>query len=99
MISATDRLRLKPCLPVEQKEQSSAQPACEEMHSVPRSVSGIYTASTALPPPTSSSHLRVPSPAIESRTTRGARISASIISASRVVLARSVIDSTRSASA
>jgi hypothetical protein len=27
-------------LPVEQKAQSSAQPACDEMHSVPRSSSG-----------------------------------------------------------
>ena len=40
MISATVRLRLKPCLPVEQNEQSSAQPACEETHSVPRFVLG-----------------------------------------------------------
>jgi hypothetical protein len=43
MISATVRLRLKPCLPVEQKEQSSAHPACVEMHSVPRSSSGMNT--------------------------------------------------------
>ena len=40
-ISATVRLRLKPCLPVEQNAQSSAQPACDEMHSVPRSSSGM----------------------------------------------------------
>ena len=40
-ISATVRLRLNPCLPVEQNAQSSAQPACDEMHSVPRSSSGI----------------------------------------------------------
>ena len=61
MISPTVRLRLKPCLPVEQNAQSSAQPACEEMHSVPRSSSGMKTVSIALPAPTSSSHLRVPS--------------------------------------
>src|SRR6266513_1927341 len=36
MISATDRFRLKPCLPVEQKAQSSAQPACEDTQRVPR---------------------------------------------------------------
>ena len=41
MISAVVRLRLKPCLPVEQNAQSSAHPACEEMHSVPRSSSGM----------------------------------------------------------
>ena len=41
MISPVVRLRLKPCLPVEQNAQSSAQPACDEMHSVPRSSSGM----------------------------------------------------------
>ena len=40
-ISAAVRLRLKPCCAVEQNEQSSAQPTCEEMHSVPRSSSGM----------------------------------------------------------
>ena len=35
-ISADDKLRLKPWWPVAQNAQSSAQPACEEMHSVPR---------------------------------------------------------------
>ena len=40
-ISAVVRLRLKPCCAVEQNEQSSAQPTCEEMHSVPRSSSGM----------------------------------------------------------
>ena len=40
-ISPVVRLRLKPCLPVEQNAQSSAQPACDEMHSVPRSSSGM----------------------------------------------------------
>ena len=61
MISPVVRLRLKPCLPVEQNRQLTAQPACVEMHSVPRWVSGMNTVSTALPCPTSSSHLRVPS--------------------------------------
>ena len=35
------RLRTSFCVPVWQKEQVSVQPTCEEMHSVPRSVSGI----------------------------------------------------------
>ena len=68
-ISAVVRLRLKPCWPVEQNAQSTAQPACAEMHSVPRSVSGMNTVSTALPSPTSSSHLRVPSAAVAVATT------------------------------
>jgi hypothetical protein len=63
-ISAVPRFRLKPCLPVEQNAQSSAHPACDEMQSVPRSASGMYTPSTALPLPASSSHLRVPSVAV-----------------------------------
>ena len=90
MISAAVRLRLKPCLPVEQKAQSSAQPACDEMHSVPRSSSGMYTASTALPRSTSSSHLRVPSGAVASPTTAGAAMIALASSFSRRTLARSV---------
>ena len=52
MISAADRLRLKPRLPVEQNAQSSAQPACEDAQ-VPRLVSGMNTVSTALALPTS----------------------------------------------
>ena len=52
-ISAVVRLRLKPCCAVEQNEQSIAQPTCEEMHSVPRSASGMYTISIAWPLPTS----------------------------------------------
>ena len=67
------------------------------MQSVPRSSSGIYTASIAFAPPTSRSHLRVPSLATVSPTIAGTRISASRASASRVTLARSVIASTRSA--
>src|SRR5260221_6105058 len=57
-ISAVLRLRLKPCLPVEQNAQSSTQPAWLEMHSVPRLVSGMNTASTAFASSTLRSHLR-----------------------------------------
>ena len=60
-ISPVVRLRLKPWWPVEQKRQPTAQPACDEMHSVPRPSSGMNTLSIALPPPTSNSHLMVPS--------------------------------------
>src|SRR5574337_253279 len=60
-ISPVVRLRLNPWCPVEQKRQPTAQPACEEMHRVPRSSSGMKTVSTALPPPTSNSHFTVPS--------------------------------------
>ncbi len=41
MISAVDRLRLKPCVAVEQNWQFSAQPTCEDTHSVPRVLSGM----------------------------------------------------------
>lgn len=34
----------RPCVPVWQKVHENVQPTCEEMHSVPREVSGIYTA-------------------------------------------------------
>src|SRR5258708_8598386 len=61
MISPVVRLREKPCLPVEQKRQLTAHPACDDTHSVPRVSSGMYTVSTALLLPTSISHLRVPS--------------------------------------
>lgn len=60
-ISPVDRLREKPCLPVEQKRQLTAHPACDDTHSVPRVSSGMNTVSTALPLPTLMSHLRVPS--------------------------------------
>ena len=91
IISATLRLRLKPCLPVEQKEQLSAQPACVETHKVPRSVSGIYTVSIALPVPTFNSHLRVPSVDNSSRCTTGAVMHACCCNFSRKELAISVI--------
>ncbi|MNH20618.1 hypothetical protein D3C79_803950 [compost metagenome] len=39
--SAAVRLLLKPCLPVEQKLQSRAQPACDETQRVPRSSVGM----------------------------------------------------------
>lgn len=41
MISALVRSLLKPCLPVEQKLQSRAQPACDDTHRVPRPFCGI----------------------------------------------------------
>ena len=41
MISAVDRLRLKPWVAVEQKVQLSAQPTCDDTHSVPRPLSGM----------------------------------------------------------
>ena len=63
MISAVDRLRLKPCVAVEQNWQLRPQPTCEDTHSVPRVGSGMYTASMALPPSMPSSHLCVPSAA------------------------------------
>src|SRR5574343_2023843 len=93
MISATDRLRLKPCLPVEQKAQSSAQPACVEIHSVPRSSSGMNTVSTALPLPTSIRNLRVPSSDSLSETTAGGATTALTLSFSRKLLAMSVMAS------
>ncbi len=92
-ISAVVRLRLKPWRPVEQNRQFTAQPAWVEMHSVPRSSSGMNTVSIALPAPTSSSHLRVPSDEVESRSTLGATISACSASFDRNDFARSVIAS------
>src|SRR5260221_2090759 len=71
MISATVRLRLNPCLPVEQNAHSNAQPTCEDTQSVPRPVSGMKTVSMPLAAPTESSHLRVPSVAVESAITDG----------------------------
>src|SRR6185436_2259628 len=75
-ISAVLRLRLKPWCPVAQKRQLTAQPACDEMHSVPRPVSGMKTVSTASPAPTSKSHLIVPSAATCSLATVGPTTSA-----------------------
>src|SRR5450759_2474370 len=127
MISATLRLRLKPCLPVEQNVQFSAQPAWVETHNVPRgragawdegpakrdrpeevmpaatsppstsapelswTPTGMYTASTALPVPTFSSHLREPSSDNSSRITFGAVMHARCASLSRNAAAMSVI--------
>src|SRR3989338_6011266 len=91
MISATPRLRLKPCLPVEQNVQFSAHPACVETHKVPRVSSGMYTASTALPVPASSSHLRVPSSDRSSRMMSGVLMHAHWASLSRNTAAISVI--------
>ena len=72
MISAVDKLRLKPCAPVEQKLQFSAQPICEDTHKVPRVGSGMYTVSIALPLSMPSSHLCVPSVATLSSSVFGA---------------------------
>jgi hypothetical protein len=72
---------------------ASAQPACDETHSVPRLRSGMNTVSMALPVPTLSSHLRVPSAAVVSRTTSGARMTASFFISSRDALEISVIAS------
>src|SRR5947208_7047109 len=90
-ISPVLRLRLKPWWPVEQKRQPTAQPACDDTHSVPRSSSGMNTVSTALPPPTSNSHLIVPSADACSLATASGRTSAAPASLSRSDLARSVI--------
>src|SRR5688572_5533664 len=90
-ISAVVRLRLKPCLPVEQNAQSSTQPAWLDTHSVPRLVSGMNTASTAFAPSTLSSHLRVPSAASVSPTTAGQSITAMEGSFSLKGRARSLI--------
>ncbi len=63
MISAVVRLRLKPWVAVEQNVQFRPQPTCEDTHSVPRVLSGMYTVSMAFLPstPIASSHLWVPS--------------------------------------
>ena len=41
MISAVDRLRLNPCVAVEQNVQFSAQPTCDDTQRVPRPLSGM----------------------------------------------------------
>ena len=93
IISPVVRLRLNPCLPVEQKRQLTAQPACVDTHSVPRPSSGMNTVSTALPCPTSSNHLRVPSSEVLSLITVGSEITARPVSFSRSDFAKSVIAS------
>src|SRR2546430_3681056 len=92
-ISAVLRLRLKPCRAVAQNEQSSTQPTCEEMHSVPRSGSGMNTISNAWAASARSSHLRVPSPERCCERICGARTSACAASSVRKSLARSVMSS------
>src|SRR6185312_2020503 len=92
-ISAVVRLRLKPCCAVEQNEQSSAQPTCEEMQSVPRSVSGMKTISKACDASARSSHLRVPSADCCAVTICGVAMQARSASRVRKSLARSVIRS------
>src|SRR5690606_19043757 len=93
MISAAVRSLLKPCLPVEQKLQSSAQPAWEDTQRVPRPFCGIYTVSTQLPDATRTTHLRVPSLEMSSLTTSGPRISARALSFSLSALPRLVMSS------
>src|SRR3954471_2441036 len=90
-ISPVVRLREKPWWPVEQKRQPTAQPACEDTQSVPRSSSGMKTASTALPSRTSNSHLMVPSAEMCWVMTASASMRAAVLSFSRSDLARSVI--------
>ncbi len=92
-ISETARSRLKPWRPVEQNPQSSAQPTCEETQSVPRSSSGMNTASMPLPMPTSKSHFTVPSVERCSERIAGGRTSAISLSFSRRLFARSVMAS------
>ena len=90
-ISAVLRLREKPWCPVEQKRQPTAQPACDDTHSVPRSASGMKTVSTASPLPTSNSHLTVPSAEACSLNTANGLTSANSASLSRSDLAKSDI--------
>src|SRR3546814_6181081 len=89
MISAVDRLRLKPWVAVEQNWQLSAQPTCDDTHSVPRPLSGMNTASMALLPSMPSSHLWVPSVEGFSNWTCGTRTSACASSLARSTLPRS----------
>ena len=80
---------------VEQNWQFSAQPTCEDTHSVPRVLSGMYTVSMAFLPstPIASSHLWVPSADGFSNTMFGTRTSACSCSLARRFLPRSVISS------
>ena len=84
---------MKPCCAVEQNEQSSTQPTCEEMQSVPRSVSGMNTVSKACEASARSSHLRVPSDEECAETISGTFTSACSASWARKSRARSLIDS------
>jgi hypothetical protein len=93
MISAVDRLRLKPCVAVEQNVQLSAQPTCDDTHSVPRPLSGMNTASMALRPSMPSSHLWVPSVEGFSNWISGTCTWACASSLARSALPRSVIAS------
>ncbi len=95
MISAVVRLRLKPWVAVEQNVQFRPQPTCEDTHSVPRVLSGMYTVSMAFLPstPIASSHLWVPSAEGLSKMMFGTRTSACSCSLARRTLPRSVISS------
>src|SRR5215475_12886871 len=92
MISADERLRLKPCVPVEQNWQLRPQPTCEETQSVPRLVSGMKTVSIAFEPSMPSSHLYVASLAWVSNKVFGGTISAAFLRFSRSALPGSGID-------
>ena len=91
MISAVDRLRLKPWVAVEQNVQLSAQPTCEDTHSVPRPLSGMYTVSMAFFGSMPSSHLWVPSVDSLSKISCGACTTACSSSLARSALPRSVM--------
>ena len=91
MISAVDRLRLKPWVAVEQNWQFRAQPTCEDTHRVPRPLSGMYTASIAFLASMPSSHLWVPSVEGLSKMTIGACTFACVSSLARSTLPRSVM--------
>src|SRR6185437_5326381 len=93
MISEAARLRLKPCVPVEQNVQLRPQPICEDTHSVPRVGSGMYTVSIALPPSMPSNHLWVPSLEALSSKALGGPTYADPVSLARSDLPRSVIAS------
>ena len=60
-ISAAVRWRRKPKDPVAQNRQPSAQPACEDRHSVSRSPAGMRTDSTCSPSSSRHRCLTVPS--------------------------------------
>ena len=67
------------------------QPTCEEMHSVPRSFSGMNTISNACEESALNIHLRVPSDECCIVTMSGVRTSATSASCARKSFARSVM--------
>ena len=91
MISAVERLRLKPWVAVEQNVQFRAQPTCELTQRVPRPLSGMNTVSIAFFGSMPSSHLWVPSSEALSSSTCGACTTARCSSLARSALPRSVM--------